>query len=90
MIAKVRLTCGRLVLFVADIAIAMEGDKCRHGLPNGIAEPIPSEELEGASIGGKPCKDLPIELVRFFRGEVWRCESLQWAAERINAFPHAQ
>lgn len=83
-LAEVRLTCGRLVLFVADIAVAVQGDRCRHELPNEVAERIPSNELERASIGGKSCKDLPLPLVRFFRGQNWDKKSLEWAAEQIN------
>lgn len=85
-IAEVRCTCGRMVLFVAGIALAMEGDKCRDGsLPESVLEPIPEEELARATIGGKPVKDMPIEVVRFFRGDYWTGPMLEYVAGRINA-----
>ncbi|MGD0900958.1 MAG: hypothetical protein ABR915_24255 [Thermoguttaceae bacterium] len=85
-LADVRFCCGRYVLFVAGIAVAMEGDKCRDGnLPERVLAPIPEEELAAASIEGKPAKDLPIGLVRFFRGDCWNRAMLEWVAERINA-----
>lgn len=83
-LAEVRFTCGRAVLFVADIAVAMQGDKCRHSLPEHVAEPIPESELEIATIGDKRACDLPMEVVRFFRGDRWTVDGLKWAAERIN------
>lgn len=84
-LAEVKFSTGRYYLDVAGIAVAMEGDKCRDTLPDDVAAPIPEDELERASIGGKPAKDLPLHIVRFFRGERWRKESLEWAAEKINA-----
>lgn len=84
MIAEMYSSCGRYVLAVAGIVVAMEGDPCRHNLPEGIAAPIPKEELEVASIEGTPAKEIPLEIVRFFRGESWSKESLEWAADQIN------
>ena len=84
MIADVKCSCGRFYLEVAGIAVAMQGDNCRASLPEECLDPIPSEELEAASIGGKPAKDLPIEHVRFFRGERWTKESLEYVAGVIN------
>lgn len=83
-IAEVRSCCGRLVLFVADIAVAMQGDKCRQELPDEIAEPIPQHELETATIGGETIKETPLNVIRFFRGEAWTGKSLAWAASEIN------
>ncbi len=83
-IAEVRSCCGRFVLFVADIAVAMEGDKCRQVLPDEVAEPIPEHELQTATIGGEPVSEMPLDIVRFFRGETWSRKSLEWAASQIN------
>lgn len=83
-LAHVGLACGRLVLFIADIPVAMEGDTCRAILPEEVTETIAPEELARATIGGKSCKDLPIRLVRFFRGDNWHSKSLEWAADEIN------
>lgn len=84
MLARVGLACGRQYLEIAGIVVAMEGDKCRHDLPDEIAEPIPISILERSVIGGKSCIELPLSLVRSIRGENWRPESLEWAAEKIN------
>lgn len=84
-LAEVRFSTGRYYLSVAGIAVAMEGDNCRDVLPEEVSEPIPEEELKRASIGDKRAKDLPLHIVRFFRGEQWRKESMEWAAEKINA-----
>jgi hypothetical protein len=84
-IAEVRFSCGRAHLVVAGITVAMQGDKCRHGeFPENILPPIPPEELERATVGGKPAKDLPIEMVRWFRGDNWTEEMLKYTAEQIN------
>jgi len=84
-IANVRLCCGRLVLFVAGIAVAMEGDKCRHsGFPEEVLPPIPQEELEHAYIGDKKASELPLNVVRFFRGDNWHGPSLEFTAAEIN------
>ena len=86
MLAEVKFSCGRSYLSVAGIAVAMEGDRCRDsGMPEGVLPPIPPEELEHATIGDKRAKDLPIEMVRFFRGDNWTEQMLQWAADKINA-----
>ncbi len=54
MIAEVLLCCGRNVLYVAGLAVAMEGDKCRDGhIPEEFIPEIPKEELENSYIGGK-------------------------------------
>ena len=85
-IAEVRCTCGRNVLFVAGFALAMEGDACRDGsLPESVLPPIPERELASATIGGKPAKELPIEAIRFFRGDGWTGEMLRYVADKINA-----
>lgn len=84
-LADVRLCCGRHVLFVADIAVAMEGDKCRtSSIPEEHLPPIPAEELEHAMIGDKRAKDVPIGVVRFFRGDNWTPAMLEWVAAKIN------
>ena len=84
-IAKCYCCCGRFVLEVAGIVVAMQGDKCRHdGIPEEFLEPIPQEELDRATIGGKSVKDMPMQLVRFFRGDNWTPEMLRWAADSIN------
>lgn len=31
-----------------------------------------------------PAREVPLEVIRFFTGEKWRKESLEWAARRIN------
>lgn len=84
-IAEVKFSTGRHYLSVAGIAVAVEGDKCRDTLPEEVSEPIPEDELNNAWIGDKRAKDLPLDIVRWFRGERWRPESLRWAADRINA-----
>ena len=84
-IAEVCFSMGRCYLKVGGVNVAVEGDKCREILPEEANEPIPSDELERASIGGKPAKDIPLHVVRFFRADCWSEKSLRWAAERINA-----
>jgi hypothetical protein len=84
-IAEVGFSTGRCFLKVAGVIVAMEGDKCRDIFPEEACEPIPEEELERAWIGDKRAKDVPLHMVRFFRGDNWREKSLQWAADRINA-----
>jgi hypothetical protein len=84
-LAEVGLSTGRLYLSVAGVIVAMEGDKCRDNLPEEACTPIPQEELENATIGGNPAKDLPIYMIRFFRGDCWNKKNLTWAADRINA-----
>ena len=85
MIASVSLCCGRHCLFVAGIVVAMEGDKCRSAdLPEEVHDPIPPEELEHASIGGQSIREMPIEIVRFFRGDVWNKKMLEYVADKIN------
>jgi len=85
MIAEVLFSCGRHYLSVAGIAVAMEGDKCRDGnFPEDVYDPIPEEELRTATIGGKPVKDMPMKVVRFFRGDRWNVPMLNYAADKIN------
>lgn len=84
-LAEVRFSCGRHYLSVAGYAIAMEGDRCREGdLPEEVFDPIPEEELASATIGGKPASEIPIEVVRFFRGDNWNERMLAYVAEKIN------
>jgi hypothetical protein len=84
-IAEVIYSMGRCHLKVAGFVLATEGDKCRDGnLPEDVFEPIPSEELEHAMIGGHRAKDLPIEMVRFFRGDVWNQNMIKYVANEIN------
>lgn len=84
-LAEVRLSCGRCYLSVAGIAVAMEGDKCRDGnMPEEVLPPIPEHELEHAMIGDQRAKDLPIGVVRFFRGDCWDEKMLEHAAKVIN------
>ncbi len=85
-LADVRLCCGRHCLFVAEIAVAMEGDRCRtSSIPEQFLPPIPEEEMKSASIGGVPIKEMAVEIVRFFRGDNWTPAMLQWVADKINA-----
>lgn len=86
-IAEVRCTCGRYVLFVAGIAVAMQGDKCRDGeLPEEVLDPIPQHVYDHGSIGGEPItKDMNAKLVRFFVGNYWNETMLRYAADKINA-----
>jgi hypothetical protein len=84
-LAKVLSSCGRYYLSVAGIAVAMQGDPCRDGdMPESVYPPIPKEELERATIGGEPIKDTPMKVVRFFRGDNWTKEMLEYAAAKIN------
>jgi hypothetical protein len=84
-LAEVLLSCGRQYLSVAGFAVAMEGDKCRDShMPESVLPPIPPEELEHARIGDKMAKDLPIDLVRFFRGDNWTPAMLEYVADKIN------
>lgn len=84
-LAEVRLSCGRQYLSVAGFVLAMEGDKCRDGeIPEEYMPPIPPEELERATIGGKPVKDMDIKMVRFFRGDNWTPKMMEYVAEQIN------
>jgi len=87
-LASVKSSCGRQYLEIAGIAIAMEGDPFRGTLPEDCLEPIPDYELETAMIGDKPAKELPVELVRFFRGEKWTTKMLERAAYIINMECH--
>lgn len=85
MIAKVFLSMGRWHLKVAGFVLATEGDKCRDAnLPEEVFDPIPEEELARASIGGKPAKELPIEMVRWFRGDNWNEKMMRYVADKIN------
>jgi hypothetical protein len=80
-LAEVVLAMGRQHLRVAGVVVATEGDKCRDvNLPESVLSPIPAEELEHATIGDKRAKDLPVDLVRFFRGDNWMPQMLEWAA----------
>lgn len=91
MIAEVVYSMGRCHLMVAGFVLATEGDKCRDGsLPEEVLPPIPQEELEHATIGDKRAKDLPIKMVRWFRGDCWNEEMIRYVAEKINqTFPAA-
>lgn len=85
MVAEVLLSCGRRYLLVCGFTLAMEGDKCRDGsLPEAVLPPIPEEELACATMGGKAASELPIDLVRFFRGENWTKEMLEYVCDEIN------
>ena len=90
MLAEVKLSCGRLYLSVAGICVAMEGDKCRAMLPEDACEPIPQDELDAAMIGDKRCSELPIDVVRFFRGDNWSGKSLEYVAAKINELAKAK
>jgi len=84
-IAEVVLSMGRHHLRVAGFYLATEGDKCRDGsLPEDVLPPIPADELEHATIGGQPVKDMPRDVVRFFRGDCWTPAMMEWVAARIN------
>ena len=85
MIAEVKFSCGRYYLSVADIPLAMEGDKCRTAnLPIELYDPIPPHELETAAIGDKPVKDMDPKVVLFFRGSTWNKAMLDYVADHIN------
>lgn len=87
-LAEVRLSCGRLYLKVAGVIVAMQGDKCRDNeLPEECYDPIPPHELERATIGDKKASELPIQLVRFFRGDCWNEAMLEYVAKKINDAP---
>ena len=84
-LAEVMLCMGCLHLFVAEVVLATEGDKCRDGdLPDEMYDPIPPQELESAWIGDKRAKDLDLKLVRFFCGNTWNEAMLRYVAEKIN------
>ncbi len=84
-VARVRCSCGRWFLEVCGFALAVEGDPCRDvGLPESVLPPIPASELAAASIGGRPAAELPLAVVRFFRGERWTEASLRWVAAEVN------
>lgn len=85
-LAEVRLSTGRQYLTVAGFVLAMEGDPCRDssGIPESILPPISEAELARATIGGKPAKDLPIDVVHWFRGDNWTPEMLEYVATKIN------
>lgn len=84
-LAEVKFSCGHHYLSVAGVVVAMEGDRCRDGgLPESVYDPIPPEELEHATIGDKRAKDIPIEVVRFFRGDNWTPKMLEYVADKIN------
>ena len=85
-IAEVSLSCGRYHLNIAGLPIVMEGDVCRLVLPEECFEPIPKQELEHATIGDKSAKDLPIDVVRFFRGDNWTEKMLRYVADKINSY----
>lgn len=83
--AAVLLSCGRCYLAVCGFIVAMEGDPCREGeLPEAVLPPIPPEELARARIGGRPVSEMPIEVVRFLRGDRWTKEMLGYVADAIN------
>jgi hypothetical protein len=84
-LADVRCCCGRDCLFVADIALAMEGDKCRtSSIPAELLPPIPEEELATATIGGKSIRGMDRKMIGFFRGDLWDRKMMQWVADKIN------
>lgn len=85
-LAEVRLACGRQYLSVAGVAVAMEGDPMRDAdLPEEAYEPIPADELDRATIGGKPVKGMDPRVIRSFRRDVWSPRTLDFVAKRINA-----
>lgn len=85
MIAEVNFSCGKSHLDVAGITVAMQGDACRDSsLPESVLPKIPEKEMASAFIWGKPAKDLPIKVVRFYRGDCWTTEMLEYVANKIN------
>lgn len=84
-LAEVNTFAGRYYLSVAGVVVAMQGDPCRDGeLPEEVLDPIPQEELERATIGDKHASELPIKVVRFFRGDRWTLKMLEYVAGTIN------
>ncbi len=87
-LAETAYSCGRCCLKVAGIVLAMQGDPCRDGsLPESVLPPIHANELDQATIGGQSVKDMPIEIVRFFRGDRWTPAMLEYVATKINSTP---
>ena len=85
-IAEARFGCGRSYLSVADVVLAMEGDKCRDGdMPNEVYDPIPAHEYETATIGGESINGMDECLIRVFRGSTWTPKMLKFVADKINA-----
>lgn len=78
-------TCGRYILMVNGLALAMEGDPCRCFLPEEILDPIPEDEMKSTSIGGVAISEMPIDVVRMFRPSRWTKKMLDYVAEKINA-----
>jgi hypothetical protein len=63
----------------------MKGDPCREdSLPDTVLPPIPADELARATIGGTPASELPLDVVRIFRGDNWTSEMLHYVADEIN------
>lgn len=84
-LAEVGFSTGRHYLSVAGIIVAMEGDKCRDAeIPEHVLPLISEDELEHATIGGKPAKEFSRSMIRFFRGDCWTERMLHWAADKIN------
>ncbi len=85
MTAEVVLLMGRHRLMVAGFYLASEGEPCRDGnLPESVMPPIPDEELAAAMVGDKRAADLPVRVVRFFRGDNWTPEMMRYVADKIN------
>jgi hypothetical protein len=85
MFAEIVFSMGRCHLKIGGFYLATEGDKCRDGnLPEELFSPIPQEEIDRATIGGKPAGDISIEIVRWFRGDNWNEHMMRYVAEQIN------
>lgn len=84
MLAEAKFSCGRSYLKVAGVIVAMQGDPFRGELPETVLRSIPKDEMATAKIGDTPAKELPIGLVRHFRGDRWTPEMLEYVAGVIN------
>lgn len=84
-LAEVLFSCGRYFLSVGGFTLAMEGDKCRCGdIPGDILPLISKYEMQTATIGGKPISEIEIDIVKFFRGDNWTKEMMEYVADSIN------
>jgi hypothetical protein len=75
------------VLRVCGLSLTSTSSPCRDSsVPEEYREKIPEEELSVAVVGGSPAKDLPRDVVRFFRPENWTESGLLWATLTMNSW----